>query len=94
MKLTNETIWVGKIPHQNNNKFLLSCYITQNVHILTESESKKDQKYSTHIEQLYTHLTDTLSYNIKTQRQNVEVDGKKRYNNKALVFKSTGLGKH
>ena len=45
----NKTIWVGKIPHQNNNKFLLSCYITQNVHILTESKSKKDQKYSTHI---------------------------------------------
>ena len=92
MKLTNETIWVGKIPH-HNNKFLLSCYIAQNVHILTESESKKDQKYSTHIEQLYTHLTDTLSYNIKTQRQNVEVDGKKRYSNKALVFKNKGLGK-
>ena len=55
MKLTNETIWVGKIPHQNNNKFLLSCYIAQNVHILTESKSKKDQKVlNTYIAALHT----------------------------------------
>ena len=61
---------------------------------LRSRSQRKTKKYSTHIEQLYTHLTDTLSYNIKTQRQNVEVDGKKRYDDKALVFKSTGLGKH
>ena len=59
---------------------------------LRSRSQRKTKKYSTHIEQLYTHLTDTLSYNIKTQRQNVEVDGKKRYN-KALVFKNKGLGK-